>query len=195
VPAIVAWQIGITSCSSASKTLFLSASIPHPVQFSLQTSPHSGSPSIADAHMVSKNIPIEILTSAHSNQSITIRQRRKDAHSAAISFYSITQFPPSSLPPSVLGAGSLSRGHSAMRGTSLESQTHSFEFSNCARTAMMSSLLDNPLAYSLFPRKVKYNSLCACREGKREIVVLVNGVVNSAMRLCFMLAASEGQWR
>lgn len=150
--------MGITSWSSASKTLFLSALI-------CSSPPFLPSPSIASHHLAcarqnqeqsQQNIPIEILTRPHSNQRITIRQRRKDTDPILISpILSLSLFLPAPASPSfpIAPMRTISRGRGA--------NAHSLEFSNCARTAIFFPSFSVCSCVLLYVVRWKWSVSCA----------------------------------
>ena len=87
---------------------------------------------------VSKNIPVEILTRTNSDQRITIRQRREDTDPIPRQHILLYSLFPHSFSVLLCWAQTVYRGARRKEG---QIPTHSFEFSNCARTAMISSFL------------------------------------------------------
>ena len=114
--------MGMTSCSSASKTL---CSPPHQHH-------HSRSIGICiEARLPGRGgdsrpaVPVEILTGPYGNQGIGVCQSGENTDSIGFpDQYCCSSF--------VMPCGGGAKGGAA---------THSFEFSNCARTAMMGSWL------------------------------------------------------
>ena len=123
VPAIVVLQIGMTSCNSASNTLSRRQQPFRPFFLSLcsmRTRP---------------SIPVEVLARANGSKGVRIRQCRKDTNSKDSLLVSTLR---------VLSGGTLGmscRQGRAPRGRPSAqcgaTETYSFEFSNCARTAMI----------------------------------------------------------
>ena len=127
VPAIVAWQIGMTSCSSASKTL-----CNHPSALAMFPKSFYGYVSrkgicevlVWGVERGQEALPVEVLAGAHGYKSIGIRQGCKDSDSVEGWVSLVAQS----------RAGWVGYGIVY----SMEGQgTYSLEFSNCARTAMM----------------------------------------------------------